>query len=114
MDIHGVGPVVAARILADVGDIARFANRNRFASRTGTARLAADPMTSRELPRHVDLVVHERLVHRRHVNPAVLAHVDRGRGAALDKSRRQVTAFLRRHARLPAAVDKALFTATSA
>ena len=25
MDIHGVGPVVAARILADVGDVARFA-----------------------------------------------------------------------------------------
>jgi transposase len=39
MDIHGVGPVVAARILADVGDIARFADRNRFASWTGTAPL---------------------------------------------------------------------------
>jgi transposase len=32
MDLSGVGPVVAARILADVGDIARFADRNRFAS----------------------------------------------------------------------------------
>ena len=32
MDHHGVGPVVAARILADVGDITRFADRNRFAS----------------------------------------------------------------------------------
>ena len=32
MDLHGVGTVVAARILADVGDIARFADRNRFAS----------------------------------------------------------------------------------
>ena len=30
MDLHGVGPVVAARTLADVGDIARFADRNRF------------------------------------------------------------------------------------
>ena len=37
MDIHGIGPVVAARILADVGDVARFADRNRFASWTGTA-----------------------------------------------------------------------------
>ncbi|WP_411282695.1 IS110 family transposase, partial [Lapillicoccus sp.] len=35
MDIHGVGPVVAARILADVGDVTRFADRNRFASWTG-------------------------------------------------------------------------------
>ena len=32
MDLPGVGPVVAARTLADVGDVARFANRNRFAS----------------------------------------------------------------------------------
>ena len=32
MDLRGVGPVVAARTLADVGDVARFANRNRFAS----------------------------------------------------------------------------------
>ena len=28
MDIHGIGPVVAARILADVGDVSRFADRN--------------------------------------------------------------------------------------
>src|SRR3954451_18966866 len=39
MDLHGVGPVVAARILADVGDVSRFADRNRFASWTGTAPL---------------------------------------------------------------------------
>ena len=32
MDLRGVGPVVAARVLADVGDVARFADRNRFAS----------------------------------------------------------------------------------
>src|SRR3954451_12915791 len=41
MDLHGVGPVVAALILADVGDVARFADRNRFASWTGTAPLDA-------------------------------------------------------------------------
>ena len=35
MDLRGVGPVVAARTLADVGDVARFADRNRFASWTG-------------------------------------------------------------------------------
>jgi transposase len=41
MQLTGVGPVVAARILADVGDVARFADRNRFASWTGTAPLDA-------------------------------------------------------------------------
>ena len=49
MDIHGVGAVVAARILADVGDIARFVDRNRFASWTGTAPLDA---SSGEQNRH--------------------------------------------------------------
>jgi transposase len=49
MDLHGVGPVVAARILADVGDVTRFADRNRFASWTGTAPLDA---SSGEQNRH--------------------------------------------------------------
>ncbi|MEJ7634101.1 IS110 family transposase [Aeromicrobium sp.] len=49
MDLPGIGPVVAARILADVGDIARFADRNRFASWTGTAPLDA---SSGEQNRH--------------------------------------------------------------
>ena len=41
MDIHGVSPVVAARVLADVGDVTRFADRDRFASWTGAAPLDA-------------------------------------------------------------------------
>ncbi|WP_222130933.1 transposase [Nocardioides deserti] len=49
MDLHGVGPVVAARTLADVGDVRRFADRNRFASWTGTAPLDA---SSGEQNRH--------------------------------------------------------------
>jgi transposase len=49
MDLPGVGPIVAARVLADVGDIARFADRNRFASWTGTAPL---DVSSGEQNRH--------------------------------------------------------------
>jgi transposase len=49
MDLSGVGHVVAARTLADVGDIFRFADRNRFASWTGTAPLDA---SSGEQNRH--------------------------------------------------------------
>ena len=41
MDLHGIGPAGAARILADVGDISRFPDRNHFASWTGTAPLDA-------------------------------------------------------------------------
>ena len=41
MDLHGIGPAGAARILADVGDIARFPDRDHFASWTGTAPLDA-------------------------------------------------------------------------
>ena len=49
MDLPGVGPVVAARTLADIGDVARFADRNRFASWTGTAPIEA---SSGEVVRH--------------------------------------------------------------
>ncbi|MFE3056006.1 IS110 family transposase [Nocardia sp. NPDC059239] len=41
MDLHGIGPSGAARLLADTGDIGRFATRDRFASWYGTAPLDA-------------------------------------------------------------------------
>ena len=41
MDIYGIGPAGAARILADVGDVARFPDRAHFASWTGTAPIDA-------------------------------------------------------------------------
>ncbi len=49
MELPGVGPVVAARTLADIGDVARFTDRNRFASWTGTAPIEA---SSGEIVRH--------------------------------------------------------------
>ena len=36
-DIFGVGPIVAAIVIGDVGDIARFATRDSFAAYNGTA-----------------------------------------------------------------------------
>ena len=47
--LPGVGTIVAARVLAEVGDVTRFADRNRFASWTGTAPLEA---SSGEQVRH--------------------------------------------------------------
>ena len=55
---------IAARILADVGDVARFADRNRFASWTGTAPLDASSgeqirhRLSRAGNRHINRVLH--------------------------------------------------------
>ncbi len=49
MELPGVGPVVAARVLADTGDVARFADRNKYASWTGTAPIEA---SSGEVVRH--------------------------------------------------------------
>ena len=40
-DIYGVGPIVAARFLAEVVDIRRYPHRNTFASANGTAPLSA-------------------------------------------------------------------------
>jgi transposase len=41
LELHGIGASSAARLLADVGDIHRFADRGRFASWNGTAPLDA-------------------------------------------------------------------------
>jgi hypothetical protein len=41
LDVFGIGPAGAARILADVGDVARFPDRHHFASWTGTAPIDA-------------------------------------------------------------------------
>jgi transposase len=41
LQLHGIGPSSAARLLADVGDIHRFADRDKFASWNGTAPLDA-------------------------------------------------------------------------
>jgi transposase len=49
LELRGIGPVSAARILADVADVARFATRARFASWNGTAPLEA---SSGEQRRH--------------------------------------------------------------
>ncbi|WNB84342.1 IS110 family transposase [Cellulomonas sp. ATA003] len=41
MDLPGIGPAGAGRILADVGNVARFPSRHHFASWTGTAPIDA-------------------------------------------------------------------------
>ena len=40
-NLHGVGPLIAARFLAEVVDVRRYPNRNAFAAANGTAPLPA-------------------------------------------------------------------------
>ena len=74
MDLPGVGPVVAARTLADVGDVARFADRNRFASWTGTAPIEA---SSGEIVRHrLSRAGNRRMNHMIHIAAASQIRLD--------------------------------------
>jgi len=74
MDLPGVGPVVAARTLADVGDVTRFADRNRFASWTGTPPLEA---SSGEIVRHrLSRAGNRRMNHMIHIAAATQIRLD--------------------------------------
>ena len=64
MDLHGIGPSGAARLLVEVGDITRFPDRDHFASWNGTAPIDASSgdqvrhRLSRKGNRQINRVVH--------------------------------------------------------
>ena len=100
MELPGVGPVVAARTLADVGDVARFTDRNRFASWTGTAPIEA---SSGEVVRHrLSRAGDRRMNHVIHIAAATQIRLDTpGRGyyrrkLATGKSRAEAMRCLKR------------------
>lgn len=74
MDLPGVGPVVAARALADVGDVARFADRNRFASWTGTAPL--DASSGQQIRHRLSRAGNRRMNHMIHIAAATQVRLD--------------------------------------
>ena len=74
MDLPGVGPVVAARILADVGDVARFADRNRFVSWTGTAPL--DASSAEQIRHRLSRAGNRKMNHMLHIAAATQARLD--------------------------------------
>ena len=74
MDLPGVGPIVAARILADVGDVARFADRNRFASWTGTAPL--DASSGEQIRHRLSRAGNRRMNHMLHIAAATQIRLD--------------------------------------
>jgi transposase len=78
MDLHGVGPAGAARILSDVGDVARFPDRNHFASWTGTAPL--DASSGDQVRHRLSRAGNRRLNHVLHVAAIVqIRHDTEGR-----------------------------------
>lgn len=78
MEVHGIGPAGAARILADVGDVARFTDRNRFASWTGTAPL--DASSGEQIRHRLSRAGNRRMNHVIHVAAIVqLRHDTDGR-----------------------------------
>jgi transposase len=74
MELPGVGPVVAARILADVGDVARFADRNRFASWTGTAPL--DASSGEQIRHRLSRAGNRKMNHMLHIAAATQIRLD--------------------------------------
>jgi transposase len=74
MDLPGVGPVVAARILADVADVARFADRNRFASWTGTAPL--DASSGEQIRHRLSRAGNRKMNHMLHIAAATQVRLD--------------------------------------
>ncbi|UDY22944.1 IS110 family transposase [Nocardioides sp. Kera G14] len=101
MDLHGIGPVVAARILADVGDVARFADRNRFASWTGTAPLDASSgeqnrhRLSRAGNRRVNHMIHIAAVTQLRLDTEGRAYYRRKRASG--KKQKEAIRSLKRH-----------------
>ena len=100
MELPGVGPVVAARALADTGDVARFVDRNRFASWTGTAPIEA---SSGEIVRHrLSRAGNRRMNHMIHIAAATQLRYDNTgrayflRKIAAGKTRREAMRCLKR------------------
>jgi len=64
IDLHGIGPSGAARLLVEIGDITRFPDRGHFASWTGTAPIDASSgdrvrhRLSRGGNRQINMVLH--------------------------------------------------------
>jgi hypothetical protein len=65
MDLPGISPIGAARILADVADVSRFADRNRFASWTGTAPL--DASSGEQIRRRLSRAGNRKINHMLHM-----------------------------------------------
>ncbi len=91
MDLPGIGPAGAGRILADVGDVARFPSRHHFASWTGTAPIDASsgaPPASPAVPGR-EPAAEPRAAHRRDRPDAPRTAPSAGRTTTASERRRR-------------------------
>jgi transposase len=100
-ELHGVGPIVAAIVLGQVGDPRRFATRDRFAAYNGTAPIEA---SSGPRVRHrLNQRGNRRLNHAMHLIAVTqIAHDTPGRAyfdrkLAEGKSKKEALRSLKRH-----------------
>jgi len=99
--IVGVGPVVAAWILAEVGDIRRFSSMSHFAAANGTAPIPAESdrvrrhRLNRGGNRRLNRALHTIALIRSRVDPRAKAYLERRRSEG--KSRREAVRCLKRH-----------------
>jgi transposase len=103
-EIYGVGPIVAATVIGDVVEVARFANRDHFASYNGTAPIEVSSghrkiyRLSRRGNRRLNHAIHMAAVHpdspqgkrRSHLlRPQDCRRQDRQRSAAIPQATHQ-------------------------
>ena len=74
MDLYGMGPAGAARVVADVGDVTRFPTKARFAAWTGTAPL--DASSGAQLRHRLSRAGNRRLNHVLHIMAIVQVRHD--------------------------------------
>ena len=76
MDLFGMGPAGAARVLVDVGDVARFPTKAHFASWNGTAPL--DASSGQQIRHRLSRAGNRRLNHVLHIMAIVQIRHDTG------------------------------------
>jgi transposase len=100
-EIPGVGPIIAARILGEVGDPARLRSKAAFAVMSGTAPLpASSGMTTRHRlnrggNRKLNLALHYMALVQSRTTPEAKAYMKRQREAG--KSHKEAMRCLKRH-----------------
>lgn len=100
IEIPGVGPLVAARILVEVGDVRRIASESAFASLNGTAPVPASSGTiqrhrlNRGGNRKLNRALHTVAVIQAHLEPRARAYLQRRRTEG--KTQREAIRCLKR------------------